>query len=212
MENEKEKLNQEGLKKSPVSIKNPTLEALIQFTSEKEGTADSPYNQSLTALENLQKGSNTHTDFMSKLVKDIIFTALYTTIYEEMFSTLRVHKDVGLALIQKFSEDTVDRDKLVNTHTNNHMNFLNAYGTCDGCSSCEGHADVAPLLEYIQKNDVNFFIKLYLEVQTIYVSMEQVLYELIPTRPSLMDGLSSEVIDNYRHVTAETVKAKLHNI
>jgi len=190
---------------------NPELKALVDYFHQFESTQEFAYNQALIALDALEKSASTPQEIIEFMMEDIIFTALYTTIYEELFSALRSNQDVALPLIEKFSESSEERDSLINTHTQNHMNFIFRGGECNGCTSCEGHADLAPLLVHWHKKDMDYFIRLYLEVQSIHCMLERVLYEYLPMHPDFMKVVNPELINKYRLYIADYVQGRLSN-
>lgn len=197
-------LSKEAKKKSP-------LNTLIEYFHSNETTSKFAYKQALSALEEIQKTSKSKEHFLEMVLTDIIFAALHTTIMEELFSALRIHQDVGVPLIQKFSESASERDQMVNIHTKNHIRFIANNGTCDGCASCEGHNDIATLLPRWHKRDVDFFIKLYLEVQTIYCTLERLLYKYLPLNIELSENLNTDLVTQYRTYIAHYVARRLSN-
>lgn len=205
MENEK-------LKRRQNYRNEETLNSFVQFLHSSEGTPNFAYNQALNALDKVEKTADSPRKLMEYLMEDIIFTALYTTIYEELFLTLKKHSDIAVKLIEKFSESGEERDQLVNTHTHNHMNFILNNGECAGCTSCEGHSDLSPLLVHWHKGDLEFFVKLYLEVQTIHSGLERILYELIPNHPDHIERINENVIGQFRQYMAKIVSNKLHEM
>jgi hypothetical protein len=191
--------------------KRTPLNTLIDYFHSNEPTSKFAYKLALSALEDIQKNSESKEHFLEMVLTDIIFAALHTTIMEELFSALRIHQDVGVPLIQKFSESASERDQMINIHTKNHIRFMANNGTCEGCASCEGHNDIASLLPRWHKKDVDFFIKLYLEVQTIYCTLERVLYEYLPLNIEFADNLNTDLVTQYRTYIAHYVARRLSN-
>jgi len=189
-----------------------TLNIFVGFFHGLEGTPNFAYTQALLALSKVEKTTDTPRKLMEYLMEDIIFTALYTTIYEELFVTLKKHPEIALRLIERFSDSSSERDQLINIHTQNHMNFIMKNGECSGCTSCEGHSDLAPLIVHWHKGDLPYFIKLYLEVQTIHSGLERILYDYIPGHQSIIDHINEQVIGQYRQYIANLVAVKVSQI
>jgi hypothetical protein len=187
------------------------LDILIEEFHRYEGVSEFSYNQALSALDNIQKSAQSKDQFIDFVLSDIIFTALHTTIMEEMFVTIRSHQEIAVPLIQKFSEATVERDKMINIHTKNHLRYLANNGECEGCSSCEGHKDIVTMLPRLAKHDVDYFLKLYLEVQTIYCALERVLYQFIPTHVEVVEFLDDQTMIQFRSYVAHYVTRRLTN-
>jgi len=185
------------------------LDLLIQYFHSLEGTESFPYKSSKNAFDRLEQTTTEKSQLTKILLTDIIFTALHTTIFEELITTISAHSEFTLPLIEKFSEGTGERDTLINTHTQNHINFLINKGKCDGCSSCEGHGDILHLLPEWHKGDLDYFIKLYFEVQTIYCTLERVLYEYIPQNMDFVTEMKSELINQFRSYIAHYVTRRL---
>ncbi|MBI2520044.1 MAG: hypothetical protein HYV97_06495 [Bdellovibrio sp.] len=204
---EKDKVN-----KRQIYQDEETLNSFVHFFHSFEGTTNYAYNQALVALAKVEKTAETPRKLMEYLMEDIIFTALYTTIYEELFLTLKQHPDVAIRLLDKFADGQSDRDQLVNIHTQNHMNYIMHDGECSGCSSCEGHSDLTPLLVHWHKANLEYFVKLYLEVQTIHSGLERILYDLIPTHPDYIDRINDSIISQFRQYIAQVVTNKLHQV
>ena len=182
------------------------------YFQEISGTNLSPFKQAMEALKGVEESSRDKEEFLYFLTSDIIFTALHTTVIEEMFSTIQKNEEYSLELISKFSSDTQMRDELINDHTTNHLHYLSALGHCEGCSSCEGHQDLNHLLPYWKTGDLNYFTKLYLEVQTIFCFLEMVLYKLIPKHPDVVFLMTPELITETRSLLAAHISNKIREV
>ena len=113
------------------------FESIIQYFHSTSPTEKSPYQEALKAYRNVCDTAKNEEELVYFLTSDIIFTALHTTVIEELFSTIIENQEYTLELIEKFSEDTQSRDELINEHTTNHLLFLQNGGNCEGCESCE---------------------------------------------------------------------------
>jgi hypothetical protein len=169
----------------------------------------SPYIQAITALRGVEESARDEEEFLYFLTSDIIYTALHTTVIEEMFNTLQSNHEYCLELISKFASDTQMRDDLINDHTTNHLNYLANDASCEGCQSCEGHQDLKHLLSHWKNQDRNYFTKLYLEVQTIFCFLEMVLFKLIPKHPDVAFLMTPELINETRKLLAAHIETKI---
>lgn len=193
----------------PASTPQSNKNYIWDYFQEISETNLSPYIQAITALRGVEESARDEEEFLYFLTSDIIYTALHTTVIEEMFSTLQSNHEYCLELISKFASDTQMRDELINDHTTNHLNYLANDANCDGCSSCEGHQDLHHLLDYWKKQDRNYFTKLYLEVQTIFCFLEMVLFKLIPKHPDVAFLMTPELINETRMLLASHIENKI---
>ena len=175
-------------------------------------TENSPYQQALQALRGVEQSARDQEEFLYFLTSDIIFTALHTTVIEEMFTTIQNNSEYTLELISKFASDTQMRDDLINDHTTNHLNYLANDGHCEGCNSCEGHQDLEHLIHYWKQGDQSYFTKLYLEVQTIFCFLELVLFKLIPKHPDVAYLMTPELINQTRSLLASHISTKIREV
>ena len=106
------------------------------YFQEISETKLSPYTQALDALKGVEESSRDKDEFIYFLTSDIIFTALHTTVMEEMFATIQNNSEYSIELISKFASDTQMRDDLTNDHTTNHLKYIVNNGDCEGCNSC----------------------------------------------------------------------------
>ena len=188
------------------------FESIIQYFHATSPTQKSPYQEALKAYRNVCDAANSHEELIYFLTSDIIFTALHTTVIEELFSTVIENQEYTLELIEKFSEDTQSRDELINEHTTNHLLFLQNSGNCEGCDSCEGHQDLAHLLPEWERMNLAYFTKLFLEVQTIFCFLERITYELIPKYPDIALMMTPHLISQTRLHLAEYISKKLSEV
>ena len=182
------------------------------YFQEISETKLSPYQQALDALKGVEESSRDKDEFLYFLTSDIIFTALHTTVMEEMFSTIQKNSEYSIELISKFASDTQMRDDLINDHTTNHLKYIINNGECEGCNSCEGHFDLNHLVPYWVKGDINYFTKLYLEVQTIFCFLEMILYKLIPRHPDVAFLMTPELINETRNLLAQHISRKIREV
>ncbi len=188
------------------------FESIIQYFHSTSPTTKSPYQEALKAYKNVCDAATSQQELIYFLTSDIIFTALHTTVIEELFSTIMDNEEYTLELIEKFSEDTQSRDELINEHTTNHLLFLQNSGICEGCESCEGHQDISHLVPEWERMNLPYFTKLFLEVQTIFCFLERITYELIPKYPDIALMMTPNLIAQTRHHLAEYISKKLSEV
>ena len=114
------------------------FESIIQYFHSTSPTEKSPYQEALKAYKNVCDTAKNEEELVYFLTSDIIFTALHTTVIEELFSTIIENQEYTLELIEKFSEDTQSRDELINEHTTNHLLFLQNGGNCEAVKAAKG--------------------------------------------------------------------------
>ncbi len=188
------------------------FESIIQYFHATSPTNKSPYQEALKAYKDVCETAKSEEELVYFLTSDIIFTALHTTVIEELFSTIIGHQEYTIELIEKFSEDTQSRDELINEHTTNHLLYLQNSGNCDGCESCEGHQDLSHLVPEWERMNLPYFTKLFLEVQTIFCFLERVTYELIPKYPDIALMMTPDLISQTRRHLAEYISKKLSEV
>ena len=145
-------------------------------------------------------------------MEDIIFSSIYSTFYEHLFITIHENDHLTLELIDKFSENGKEREYLIASQTQLHFNYILNGGQCDGCDACENHDDVRELLDYYREGDLSFFVNLYIGMQTISFALEQLLYDILPSRPDLTPNLTAENILEYRKFMVDYSDNKLKDL
>ena len=188
------------------------FESIIQYFHSTSPTEKSPYQEALKAYKNVCHAAKNQEELIYFLTSDIIFTALHTTVIEELFSTIINNEEYTLELIEKFSEDTQSRDELINEHTTNHLLYIQNEGTCEGCESCEGHQDISHLVPQWERMNLPYFTKLFLEVQTIFCFLERITYDLIPKYPDIALMITPDLINQTRVHLAEYINKKLSEV
>ncbi len=183
-----------GLK--PKKTESPAK--LLKYFYSMEGSNNFPLSLALNSLEAVNKSAANEEEYLLCLLEDSVFSSLYVTFYEQIFSTVRDNNEMTIPLIENFAEDREEREKVISIQSHNHVNFIENSGDCHGCSSCDNHADVAELIQYWMKKDITFFENLYVGMQTIQFAMEHLLYEVIPQNTELTEDLSPNVILKYR--------------
>lgn len=185
---------------------------LAKVFYELEEFQDAPLKMALATYESLREGTKSTEDFFFYLIEDSIFTSLYATFYERIFHAISAHPDRALELIESFSADADEREQVIATQTQHHLNFVENYGMCQGCSSCEYHQDVAELISYYQRGDINFFTELFLGMQTMQFTMEYFLYDYIPSNPAYAKLCGPEYIQYWRELIYNYSKVKAREL
>lgn len=171
---------------------------LIESFHQLKERPDFPLTLAESNLKDIIQNANNPEEEMLYILEDSIFASLYATFYEQILITIQENSHLALELIDRFEADHESREQVIASQTENHLNFIRNGGHCDGCPSCENHHDVAELISFYQNNDREFFIQLFLGMQTIQYTMDHLLYNIIPHRPELVQTLSAENVLNLR--------------
>lgn len=176
---------------------------LAEYFLDLIGRPDFPLKLAHDAFYALKKTAKSEEQLYEFLLEDIIFTSIYSTFYEEVFRALKKHPQLANGLVDKFSKDEKDRESLIASHTHYHLSFVMNMGDCSGCISCDNHQEVAQLVSYWQKGDVDFLLNMYIGMQTIQFAMEHLLFDIIPTNNRICQELSFENIQGFRQYIFE---------
>ncbi len=183
------------------------IKSFIDYFHEQEDGPDFALKLALTLFQDLETQSKDDEELMLFCMEDIIYAALYATFYEHIFLAIRDNKHSGVELIDKFSSTLEQREQLLATQTQDHLNYVLADGQCPGCKSCENHKDVVDMVPYWQKRDFTFFVNMFLGMHTIQFAFEQFLYDLLPYNLELASNLDSGGILTIRkHIFSYTEK------
>lgn len=181
----------------------------IQFFNEIKETPNSPMEMSYKALAEIEKNSRTQDELLGYLLEDIIFLSLYATFFEELGVTMSTHPNYAKALAVRFQQNYEEREQLILRQAQDHLNFLLRNGGCPGCMSCDNHGDVIELIPYLRKRDIDFFVTLYLGMQTIHFALESLLYDFVPANPKLLPLLLREHIIEFRQYAYAAIEKEL---
>lgn len=177
--------------------KKNTPARLLKYFHASEGSDDFPLTLALTSLDSVNQNAANPEDYLLCLLEDCIFTSLYVTFYEEILSAIRDNPKLINSLVKRFAADRDERENVISAQTNKHLSFIDK-GSCEGCSACDNHTDVAELRSFWIKKDIAFFENLYVGMQTIQYSMEHLLYEVIQNNTDILGDLSPSNILRYR--------------
>jgi hypothetical protein len=187
--------------------KDPLIQAFMAL----DGRSDFPVflaQHSLLELKvNTIQNGETEDDLLLYLLEDSLFASLNATFYEALFEAIQETEKKGheltLKLIQSFEADEAEREQILAQQTHQHLEYIKADGKCEGCSSCENHKDVKELIKPFKKKDLDFFDELYLGMQSIQFTMDHILYDLIPQRPSIAKNLRASKVLQLRQYIFE---------
>lgn len=169
-----------------------------EYFHSKENTPDFPFDLAIVSLNQLKENSASSDEMAMCLLEDIIFASLYSTFYEHLIMALKENQQVAVQLIEKFASSEEEREQIISRQTEDHMRFVENMGQCSGCNSCQNHKDVVGIIPYWKKGDLNFFINLYVGMQTIHFGLEQIIFDLIPNNLELVKDISLDDILAFR--------------
>lgn len=176
------------------SFKEEKSYQLIQAFLDLEGRPDFPLTLAESNLKDILQNTANPDEQLIFIIEDSIFASLYATFYEQILLTINENPHLAIELIEKFEQDYEAREQVIANQTQLHLDYILNGGQCEGCSSCENHSDVEELVTYFLNNDRQFFITLFLGMQSIQYSMDHLLYNILPSRLDLIDTLTDEDI------------------
>lgn len=187
-------------------LENPLLENFFKL----EGRDVFPYNLAWDCFAELRKTTQSSEELLAFLVEDILFTSLYATYYEALLTTMHEFPNLSLELIDQFQEDAKPREHDINLQVLAHFNYIENGGRCEGCAHCEHHADVEELIEHWQAGDMKFFIDLYIGMNTIMYSFENLIFDIIPFKESTIKDLNQRNVLEFRKAIFAYAEHRLH--
>ena len=196
-------------KKKPTQMEMLDQNPFIIYFMEREESDDAAYLAALSTLNELRSNATSLDEFQEILLEDIIFISLNATYYEHLFISLRENQEFLIPLIDQFSKDSEVRDNEIAQQAQDHLNYILNGGTCVGCKSCDFHKDVDELVEKWEEENLDFFITLYLGMQTIQFALDQLLYDLLPEEQHLAQRLTMDSILEFRQFVYKYVETKL---
>ena len=173
-----------------------------------QARTDHPYALAMHTYKQLQETSSSQEEVFLFMVEDVIFSSLYATFYEQLLFTAKENPELAVPLIINFEKDQSERERIISEQTQNHLNFILAGGQCNGCSSCENHADVAELLPYVMGGDFDFFKNLYIGMQAIQFAMEELIYDHTPENLQWLNDFTPENILDFRQSIIDFAEKK----
>ena len=197
------------LKSSTKEENDVPAPSLNHFFDEMISHSDSPFILAIEDLKRLEETSGSTQEYLEYLLEDIIFTSLHLTFYEKLFIVLGEHPHLAIEMMDKFSEDIKEREFIIGKETFCHIQYIENHGICQGCKAHDNHKDVFALIEHYFNQDIDFFVQLYLGMQTIQYSFDKLLYDILPENESLLVGQSEQSILEYRKYIFNYVSSEL---
>ena len=178
--------------------RNREKSPLIQTFLKQEHSEDFPFRLALHSLEQLENSYTDEEELNLCLLEDIVASSIYATFYEAIFTAIKNNPQFASELVEQFEKSTDEREQIIAQQTEHHINYIANGGHCPGCPSCENHTDVDELIPHWKSANKDFFLTLYLGMQTIRYAMEHVLYDLIPFDKNLPHHLRQQDIRHFR--------------
>ncbi len=196
------------VKKLTSATLRPQQAPFRSFFFEDTERTDHPYRMAVHTYNQLQETTSSPEEAYLFMVEDIIYSSLYATFYEQLLFTLKDNKDVAKELIETFEQDHREREQLIAEQTEYHLSYILNHGQCEGCPACDNHGDVAELVELFHNGDYQFFKTLYIGMQTIQFTMEELIYDLAPDKSEWYKSFTPETILEFRQEIIEYVENK----
>lgn len=188
-------------------LRKETLAFRDFFFSDTE-RSDHPYRMALHTFNQLQETAASQEEVYLYMVEDIIYSSLYATFYEQLLFTLKNNKNVANDLIATFEKDHEERERLIAEQTEYHLAYILNQGQCNGCPACDNHNDVDELIELFHGGDFAFFKSLYIGMQTIQFTMEELIYDLAGDNHEWFHQFTPENVLEFRQEIIEFVENK----
>lgn len=170
----------------------------LNFYLRLRQTNNCPLSKSIENFKRLDQETPSDEDLIYCLLEDCIFASLQATYYEEMFMIVKGNPSYGKTLIERFYSQKEERDELIYKQAQLHLNFITKNGFCSGCNQCENHKDVEELMDPYFEGDLDFFIRVYVGMETIYLSLENLFFHYLPHNLNVTNGISREAILKFR--------------
>ncbi|MCP4911936.1 MAG: hypothetical protein GY909_02365 [Oligoflexia bacterium] len=182
----------------PKLKKSNGLEILKKNFMASSKQPDFPFYLAKETLKRLEETAETDESFFLYMLEDSVFSSIYATFYEHLIQSLKSNPKLAIELIDNWERGSAEREQIIGEQTQYHMNYIVNGGVCPGCPCCENHADVGELVGYYQNQDILFIENLYLGMQTIQFAMEQLIYDLVPESPEILNDIQLEDVLKYR--------------
>jgi hypothetical protein len=183
---------------------------LNHFFMTLESRVEGPFSRALSQLDELEQESADSSELLFLLLEDTVFSSIYATFYEELFLNFKDATDEQREqLVSLFEQSSEQRDRLIAEQTQGHVDYIMRGGDCPGCTSCQFHQDVDDLVGKWRQQDLNFFVTLYVGMQTIQISFEQLLYDYLESNDRIVHYFSAENILGLRQFIMEYAEREL---
>ncbi|RLA64820.1 MAG: hypothetical protein DRQ88_01535 [Epsilonproteobacteria bacterium] len=192
-------------KKEKEFHKNP----LITWFVANEGQDDFPFKMAVNSLTRLEDSVKNEEELANFLLEDIIIFSLNATFYEQVMSATHDTPETLDELITDFKKNERIREKEVSIQALNHINYILNEGFCQGCDTCKFHPDVAELIGPWGAGNIDFFLNLYVGMQTINYALNDLLLKEMPRRPELSPFLTHENILSLRKFIIDYIETRI---
>jgi len=192
-------------KKEKEFHKNP----LISWFLSSEGQDDFPFKMAINSLSSLEDSVIGEEELANFLLEDIIILSLNATYFEEIMSGIHNAPQTATEMIADFKTGESIREKEVSGQALNHINYIINEGLCQGCVSCEFHPDVSELIGPWGAGNMDFFLNLYVGMQTINLTLNDLLLKEIPNRPEIYPFLTSSNILSLRRFIIDYTETRI---
>ena len=192
-------------KKEKEFHKNP----LISWFVSLEGQDDFPFKLAIDALTRLEDSTQNEEELANFLLEDIIIFSLNATYFEQIMSGINQAPQTTNEMIANYKNSEETREKEVSAQALNHINYIFNEGFCQGCVSCEFHQDVEELIGPWGAGNVDFFLNLFIGMQTINLALNDLLLREIPARPEIYPFLTSENILSLRKFIIDYTETRI---
>lgn len=182
----------------PKLKKSNGLEILKKNFIASSKQPDFPFYLAKETLKRLEDTAETDEAFFLYMLEDSVFSSIYATFYEHLIHSLKSNPQLAVELIDNWERGSAEREQIIGEQTQYHINYIVNGGVCPGCPCCENHGDVSELVGYYQNQDILFIENLYLGMQTIQFAMEQMIYDLIPENPEILNDIQLEDVLKFR--------------
>ena len=104
--------------------KQDSLPALIDFFESLKDEEDFPFMMAIDLFQKIDSAATSEEQLILFCLEDIIFSSLYSTIYEELIITCRDNPDVAIPLIEKFLQGAEDREQKIIIQAQQHLEYI----------------------------------------------------------------------------------------
>lgn len=185
-------------KKNLTKLNKEVVDKLVDYFLEKENAPNGPLNQAIVNYENLEQHCPNEKELLFILMEESIYCSLYVTFFESLLSDLKAFPQEAEQLIQNFVSFQQQRENIILSQGQSHANYILNNGQCLGCECCDHHKDVHELLNFWQAADLSFFIRLYIGIQAIQITLEDLLQEVLPGESKFIQELNADNILTFR--------------
>lgn len=145
-----------------------------------EKNEQAPSTIAWNSLNEIENGSRNNEEMAYYILEDIIYCSLSCTYIEQVLLAIKEAPALTIPIIEKYQDDLDKHEQDLAEQTYCHANYVQRFGNCEGCSHCENHKDLQELIYFWETGDLDFFKKLFLSMQTILNSFNNILQEYVP--------------------------------